>query len=216
MNIKSQETFKTIFDPLSEEWSETDYDEKKRLILQIFLDSEFSLHSRNTAFELYYAKLSIDEASLEEAMAGKPGKIKRNFMIPIINRVISVGLYLNRTFISDSEFPILQKDVKSLISSLKSLNDRRKKRSKELGNLTMQLYRGNTREFFDFDGSEGKSSGIPEKRSKLQKIIEKGFTPLDLLYMHTIDYDSMSNYRHVVNEAPCSAFALCWNGMEFY
>ncbi len=69
-----------------------------------------------------------------------------------------------------------------------------------------------TRELFDLISSEGQSSTIPEKRNKLTTLQENGVTPLEILYLHVQNYQAMKNREEVVEEAPYSAFALCWNG----
>ncbi|MCC5815458.1 MAG: hypothetical protein JJT78_11930 [Leptospira sp.] len=78
----------------------------------------------------------------------------------------------------------------------------------------------NTREFFDNGSSEWNGSSLEEKQEKLRDLYKKDHVrPSDIFFYHIYSYRSLNKYnqgyRHVLQEAPCSCFSLCFNKKEF-
>lgn len=193
---------KTLFDPLSKEWEETSYEEKRILLVDSF--KEYKKLKRNLALPGFISRIKANELS-EEEYADEPQVAYRNLLL-------AVGFYLNKLIDQSYELPSKVSQAKAIVAELKQLNDGRKKRTRELQEIIRTKCSNNTREFFDLPGAEGESSKIPEKINKLKKMQENGITPLEILYLHVLYYESMKTHDHVVSEAPYSAFALCWDG----
>ena len=202
MKHQSIYEIKTLFDPLSKEWEGTSYEEKRILLVDSF--KEYKKLKRNLALPGFISRIKANEIS-EEEYADEPQVVYKNLLL-------AVGFYLNKLIDPSYEFPSKVSQAKAIVADLKQLNDGRKKRTRELQEIIRTKCSNNTREFFDLPGAEGESSKIPEKIIKLKKMQENGITPLEILYLHVLYYESMKTHNHVVQEAPYSAFALCWDG----
>ncbi|MCB1177398.1 MAG: hypothetical protein KDK36_07455 [Leptospiraceae bacterium] len=126
--------------------------------------------------------------------------------------VVSIGSYLNQYFHDGSYFPIRQSEVLNLKNSLAKLKDGRNKRARAIQRKMFP-----TRIFFDHSGSESESLSMSPKRDELERLLDDSdFTVLELFFYHCfVDYSSLSNYDHVVKDAPYSGFALLWEGNGF-
>ena len=191
---------KTLFDPLSTEWTQTSYEEKRKLLLENFAENDKP--RKNIALRIFASK-PVASDSVDN---------KEQFRPSYDSLLLAVGLYLNKGYDKEFEFPNDIAKVKSIVSSLEQLKDGRRKATKDLQDILFTKLHGNTRELFDFGGSEGESSTIPTKIMKLKKLKELGASPIEVHFLHVHNYKSMENYEHVVHEAPYSAFALCWDG----
>ncbi len=193
---------KTLFDPLSKEWEETDYEKKRILLVEAF--REYKKLERNLALPSFISRIQGDDLN-EDEFGDEP-------LVAYNNILFATGFYLNKLIDQSFEFPNKVKQAKAIVANLKQLKDDRIKRTQELQEIIRTKCRNNTREFFDLPGAEGESSKIPEKIIKLKKLHEHGITPLEILYLHVLYYKSMKTHDHVVSEAPYSAFALFWDG----
>lgn len=136
--------------------------------------------------------------------AKNQGKIK----ISNNELLIMCGIYLDCTYIHGLLYQPNEQLASQYSRRFQAMQDGRSKESKALADAVY-----NTREFFDLGGAEGNSSSIEKKREKFKKIYrEKGIEPSKIFYFHTFTYKSMKNYEHVLNEAPYSCFALCFQG----
>ncbi len=207
MNKEINFQYKTLFDPFSNYWKETNYITKKEMMVKIFskdIDREDRESILRTFYENVHYEFDEDKLNLIELMPEPP----------LLNIIIAVGLYLNKSFDNSLSFPLEEDEVKLLSKQLNNLKDKRTKKSKMLSRIRI------TRDLFDFPSAEGQKTNIFEKRNKLKEIIISSksiFTPLELLYYHVfVLYQPMENYEHVVSEAPYSAFALCLNKNTLY
>lgn len=209
-NKKYLTTLKTLFDPLSKEWEETSFEEKRKEIQTKFEKEQF----QNMAIDHYISGFSIVTAK-DKPIEDAEWEAMEKPLVAYSNLLLAVGFYLNKYIDASYNFPMKVSEVKKIASDLKSLKDNRKKETKEIREAIIKNFNGNTREFFDLEESSGHRQKIPVNIQKLKKLNQAGIQPLKILYLHAFDYESMGNYRHVVLEAPLSAFAICWNGDKF-
>jgi hypothetical protein len=133
---------------------------------------------------------------------------KENPEIPLENLILATGLYLNKSFIPDFNFPVSKEDINQVRRDMEKLKDGRLKRRKEIDDYLSNINSG--REFFDILSHEGKTTSVEEKRIKIKKIAEDGYMPIEILYTYFFRYSSMEGYEGTVKKAPLSVFELLW------
>ncbi|MBK6608898.1 MAG: hypothetical protein KA146_01980 [Leptospiraceae bacterium] len=203
-------TLKTLFDPLSKEWEETSFEEKRKEIQKKFQKEQF----QNMALEHYISGFSI-VTSKDKPIEDEEWEALEKPLVPYSHLLLAVGFYLNKCVDASYEFPTKVSEVKTIAKDLKLLKDNRRKETNAIREAVMDNFMGDTRQFFDLPESGENWRKIPINIQKLKKINQAGIQPLKILHLHVLDYESMGNYRHVVMEAPLSAFAICWNGDKF-
>lgn len=209
---------KTLFDPLSSEWEDTNYEGKKKLIKNIFGKNEKI--NKNLSLEVFVSNAMFLNSDGNYVMPDIDEVVKLNVnneppLVTYYNLLLAVGFYLNKSIDKSFEFPDKISKAKWSFIELEELKDRRKKKTRFIHDTLHKNYNGNSRDLFDFPGAEGMSSKIESKIEKLKTLHESGAASIDVLFFHVYQYESMENYSHVVDEAPYSAFALCWDGNEF-
>ncbi|HNC54340.1 MAG TPA: hypothetical protein PLP33_02755 [Leptospiraceae bacterium] len=209
-NQKYLTTLKSLFDPLSKEWEATSFEEKRKEIQTKFEKEEM----KDFALSHYIQGFSI-HTSNDKPIEDEEWDALDKPLVAYSNLLLAVGFYLNKYIDPDYNFPRKVSEVKKIAKDLESLKDERKKETKEIREAIIKNFKGDTREFFDLPESSGHRQKIPVNIQKLKKLNQAGIQPIKILHLHVFDYESMGNYRHVVLEAPLSAFAICWNGKEF-
>lgn len=140
-------------------------------------------------------------------------KIEDGFKIeiPKSELIIACGIYLDATYIHGLLYQPTEKLSATYSNSFTNLKNGRSKEHRKLNSKMMV-----TREFFDFGGAEGNSSTLDKKRDKLKKIFSVDeLKPSEVFFYHFHSYSSMKNYGHVIEEAPFSCFALCFEKGKF-
>ena len=208
---------KTLFDPLSDEWRATGFQEKRDLISKIFSKASPYIGFKSAAVKIFLIESRdpnpLDEnASMEEYGKHMDKVNKENPEIPLENLILAVGLYLNKSFMPDFNFPVSKENINQVRQDMEKLKDGRTKRRKEVDDYFFSLENnGNSgRELFDVLSNESKNTSIEEKRIKIQKIADAGFMPIEILNAYFFRYNSMENHDDIVKEAPLSAFELLW------
>jgi len=206
---------KTLFDPLSNEWEETDFQEKRDLISKIFYKSSPRTGFRSAALKLFLMEARDtnpldDSASIEEYSRHMDKVNKENPEIPLNHLILAIGLYMNKSFMPDFNFPITSAEVDAFNQDMQKLKDGRTKRRKEIDDYIFEKEGNYGRELFDHLSHEGESTSIEEKRKKLKNAAGHGFSPAEFLFVYYYSYSSMEGYENVVKEAPLSAFELLW------
>ncbi|WCL50737.1 hypothetical protein [Leptospira sp. GIMC2001] len=129
--------------------------------------------------------------------------------------IIACAVYLDLSFVHGVLIHPMEKIVSDYNASFRAMKDGR--------NKVNQLLNGkhiNTRSIFDIGGTEGNSTNFEEKRRVLQKLYDEvNIFPSQLLFYHINSYRSQpnggKNYMHVLQEAPYSAFAICYSDTNF-
>lgn len=127
--------------------------------------------------------------------------------------IIVIGLYM--------DFSILRIPLPKSVSEFESAKTRflkwkDKRKSRALHSFLFENLGGNTRVFFDNGSHEFSRTPISQKRQNLQFYLQGSeYRPSDLLSYHFYLYSSMDNYQHVTEEAPYSAWDLCFLQNQF-
>jgi len=203
---------KTLFDPYSPEWEDTNYNKKIELINKILGDNKKM--RRDASLQIFTACARYLNSNNEYVMPESEYMIELDTIdsIPVVqynNLLLAVGLYLNKRFVKNFEFPDKIAKAELLASELEFLKDQRRKKTQFVNYIILTKCNNNTLEFFDLYGYEGKSSTITAKIKKLKDLYDSGVVPIDALFSHVYKYESLGTYDRVVKEAPYSAFALC-------
>lgn len=131
-----------------------------------------------------------------------------NTKIPDLDFIVMVGNYLDFSLLGSSFFANEDEFTKTKNHSAQWLDGRK---AKGIQSFLFQTIGGNTREFFDNGSHEYTKSNITTKRQKLKSILtDSKFLASDLLAYHYCLYGSMERYEHVTEEAPYSAWDLCF------
>jgi hypothetical protein len=208
---------RTLFDPTSVDWANTNLAEKCALMEKCFPSGRYrNLRSGSLLIFCSAARgmfpRKAEGMSDEEYEKHSERVDRENPPIPNEILTISIGLYLSRSLDPSFAFPIRPDEVQAIINDLALLKDKRRRRTKSLRSLLNQNFGGNTREFFDHPSYEGEQSDMATKRERLKIVLDQGYSALEVLYLHLLDYRSMgAGYVHVVSAAPESAFALLWD-----
>lgn len=215
MKTKHIFELKTLFDPLTLEWEETTYEEKRKLIEDVFGNKQISddgfklLDYINNSMYLNSNGEYI-EPTLEEVI--KANEEDKQPLVSFYNLLLAVGFYLNKSIDNSFEFPDKIEKVKFLFSRLEELKDGRTKRNRFVYEKIFIKSKDISREIFDLYGEGRDSSKLPGRIEKLKKLNDLGATPIEILFCHVYN-DSRGNGKRMF-EAPYAAFALCWNGNE--
>ncbi|MCZ8238887.1 MAG: hypothetical protein O9346_15145 [Leptospiraceae bacterium] len=129
--------------------------------------------------------------------------------------IIACAIYLDTSFVHGLILNPIEKIVYNYQLSFFAMKDGRNKITKILDNKFLI-----TRSLFDLCATEGNSSSLEQKREKLSVIYEKdNILPSQVFFYHIHSYRSQPyggrNYKHVLNEAPYSAFAICFSKLGF-
>lgn len=126
---------------------------------------------------------------------------------------VMVGNYLDFSLLGSSFFANEDDFIKAKNRSAQWLDGRK---AKGLQSFLFQSIGGNTREYFDNGSHEYTKTNIATKRQKLKSILAGSqFIPSDILVYHYFMYSSMEQYEHVTEEAPYSAWDLCFLQSQF-
>ncbi|HNF52686.1 MAG TPA: hypothetical protein PK153_06920 [Leptospiraceae bacterium] len=210
-NQKYLTTLKSLFDPLSKEWEATSFEEKRKEIQTKFEKEEM----KDFALSHYIQGFSI-HTSNDKPIEDEEWDALDKPLVAYSNLLLAVGFYLNKYIDPNYNIPTKVSEVKKIANELESLKDERKKETKEIRIAVEENFLANTRQLFDLPEEYSENNRKkPQNIQKLKKLNQAGIQPIKILHLHVFDYESMGNYRHVVLEAPLSAFAICWNGKEF-
>lgn len=127
--------------------------------------------------------------------------------------MIVIGLYMDHSIL---RIPLPKSVGEFEIAKTRFLKWRDKRKSRALQSFLFENLGGNTREFFDNGSHEFSRTPISQKRQNLQFYLQGSeYRPSDLLSYHFYLYSSMKNYQHVTDEAPYSAWDLCFLQNQF-
>jgi hypothetical protein len=209
---------KTLFDPFSEEWENTNYEEKLKLIQEVIGIDQVThkdLVLKNYIVNSMYFNSNgeFEQPTVEDTI--EANEEDRQPLVSFYNLLLAVGFYLYRSIDKNFEFPVKVEKAMQLFSELEQLKDGRTKKNQLVYKNIFMKSKINSSAIFALY-SEGKSDSLklPARIEKLKNLHASGATPIEILFCHVFKYESIGNPHEIINEAPYAAFALCWNGNE--
>jgi len=209
--IKNQEELNMYYDILfnfkSDDWANTNYNEKKSLLEELFTKTSDGLMDLRL-FLMDYESQSFEQDYPNDDSDHLDDNNSTVRQINLWDKYFFVGLYLNKSIDPEFKFPLMKIELDNLKERINQLNDKRKSLFKK---INKEIFDKNisTRELFDFSSSQGERSSPIEKREKLINLNKAGIMPIEVLFFHHIIYSeqdtSMNPWDSVYD-----AFDLCW------
>jgi hypothetical protein len=209
--IKKQDELNTYYDILfnfnSDVWANTNYNEKKSLLEELFTKTSDGLMDLRL-FLMDYESQSFEYVIPENSTDINDYRRPIVIQIDLWDKYFFVGLYLNKSIVPESPFPLMKIELDNLKERINQLNDKRKSLFKKI-NKEIFDKDISTRELFDFSSSQGERSSPIEKREKLINLNKAGVQPIEVLFFHHIIYSEQDTSMNP-GDSVYDAFDLCW------
>jgi len=164
--IKNQDELNMYYDILfnfkSDVWANTNYNEKKSLLEELFTKTSDGLMDLRL-FLMDYESQSFEQDYPNDDSDHLDDNNSTVRQIDLWDKYFFVGLYLNKSIVPEFPFPQMKIEIDNLKERINQLNDKRKSLFKK---INKEIFDKNisTRELFDFSSSQGERSSPIEKR----------------------------------------------------